>query len=143
MVMAMRTFYAFKINKELSILLKDSPYNLYRCLENIYYMDSKNAMLGRDLLEQVISLINVNNSNKLIYEKNKNNDFYTKIGSHHRIINKYRAEETNIWVKNTHYLITTNTLPRYLINFIEPYNIFICDFENKDYFWLTKLIVKV
>ena len=143
MVIIMRTFYAFKINKELSIILADSPYNLYRSLESIYYMDKKNVLLGRDLLEQIIALINFVESNKKIYEKNKDNDFYTKIGSHHRIINKYRAEETNIWVKKTHYLITTNTLPKNLVKFIEPNNLFICDFENKDYFWLSKLIVKV
>ena len=139
----MRTFYAFKINKELSILLSDSPYNLYRSLENIYSMDKDKVYLGKDLLEQIISLIDIEKTNKRIYEKNKNNDFYIKIGSHHRIYNKYRKEETNIWVKNTHFLITTNIIPNNIINFIDMKDIFICDFENKDYFWLSKLIVKV
>ena len=138
----MRTFYAFRINKELSILLSDTPYNLYRSLENIYYMDKDKVSMGRDLLEQIISLIDIEKINKEIFQKNKDNDFYTKIGSKHRIYNKYRNEETTIMVKKTHILINTNTIPRNLINYLDMKDIFICDFDNKDYFWLTKLFVK-
>ena len=35
----MRTFYIFKINKEMTILTKETPYNLYRAIEHLYYLD--------------------------------------------------------------------------------------------------------
>ena len=138
----MRTFYVFKINKEMSILLKDSPYNLYKTLEGIYFLNKEYVSYGACLLEQLISLIDVAKFDRLLYEKNKDNDFYMKIGSHHKIVNKYRKEETNIFVKRTHLLITTNVLSKNLSMFLDSNNLFVCDFYNKDYFWLSKIFVK-
>ncbi len=136
----MRVFYIFKINRELSILLLDSPYTLFRSLEGIYLLDKDAVSLGRDMLEQISCKIDVLNYNKMLYEKNKDNDFYMKIGNHHRIYNKYRAEETNIYVKNTHILLTTNVLPKNIASFLPSNDLFVCDFENRDYFWLNKLV---
>ena len=53
----MRTFYVFKINKEMSILLKDSPYNLYKTLEGIYFLNKEYVSYGAYLLEQIICFI--------------------------------------------------------------------------------------
>lgn len=136
----MRTFYIFKINKELSILLDDSPYNLYKTLEGIYLLDSESASYGKDLLEQIIYLIDIEKFNKLIYEKNKDNDFYMKIDNTHRILNKYRDEATYIRVRKTHIIVETNVMPKQLNVFLPVYDLFVCDFENKDYFWLSKLV---
>ena len=139
-VMIMRTFYIFKINKEFSLLLKENPYTLYKTLENIYLLDKESISIGKDLLEQVASLINIDAINKMIYEKNKDNDFYMKIGSNHRIYNKYRDEETIITVKNTHIYLTTNVLPKNIHLFLPSKDLFVCDFQNRDYFWLSKLV---
>ena len=136
----MRTFYIFKINKELSILLDESPYNLYKSLESIYLLDKKDVSYGKDLLEQITQLIDADKYNYLLYEKNKDNDFYMKIGNKHRIMNKYRDEETNICVKKTHITITTNIMPKNLNMFLPSNDLFVCDFHNKDYFWLSKLV---
>ncbi|MEG0794203.1 MAG: hypothetical protein RSF02_03170 [Bacilli bacterium] len=137
----MRTFYVFKINKELSVLLDESPYNIYKTLEGIYLLDKTSVSYGKDMLEQVTSLIDKEKINKQIFEKNKDNDFYTLVGNNHRILNKYRQEETNIFVRRTHILITTNVLPRNINSFLPANDLFVCDFENKDYFWLSKLVL--
>ena len=50
----MRTFYIFRINKEMEILLKDSPYNLFKSLEDIYLLDKTSIGIGKDLLDQII-----------------------------------------------------------------------------------------
>ena len=139
-VRLVRTFYIFKINKELSILLGESPYTLFKALESIYLMDKENVGVGRELLEQVSNLINTDAYNRLIYEKNKDNDFYQKIGNRHRIYNKYRQEETIITVKNTHILLTTNVLPKNINLFLPTNDLFVCDFANRDYFWLSRLV---
>lgn len=136
----MRTFYIFRINRELSVLLLENPYTLYKTLESIYLMDKTDISMGKELLDQVSLRFNVDTFNKMIYEKNKDNDFYMKIGNNHRIYNKYRAEETNIYVKNTYILVTTNVLPKNINLFLPNNDLFVCDFANRDYFWLTRLV---
>ena len=136
----MRTFYIFKINKEMGILLKESPYNLFKSLESIYLLDKASVGYGKELLDQIIVPIDKVKFNKLIYEKNKDNDFYMKIGDNHRIFNKYRKEETNILVKNSHILMKTNIISKNIQKFLPLNGLFACDFENKDYFWLEELV---
>jgi len=136
----MRTFYIFKINYEMEILLKESPYNLYRSLEGIYYLDKTNASYGATLLDNLIVPIDKDKYNRLIYDKNKDNDFYMKFKDTHRIINKYRNEDTNILVKNSYLLVRTNIINKDFIKYMPLNDLFACDFENKDYFWLEQLI---
>ena len=52
--MKLRTFYIFKINKEMGILLKESPYNLFKSLESIYLLDRASIGYGKELLDQII-----------------------------------------------------------------------------------------
>lgn len=136
----MRTFYIFKINREMGILLKDSPYNLFKSLEDIYLLDKSNISLGKDLLDQLIVPIDRVKYNKIIYDMNKDNDFYMKSGDMHKIINKYRKEETTIVVKNSHILLKTNIISRDIKKYLPIEAMFACDFSNKDYFWLEQLI---
>ena len=136
----MRTFYIFRINKEMEILLKDSPYNLFKSLEDIYLLDKTSIGIGKDLLDQIIVPIDKIKYNKLIYELNKDNDFYMKTGDVHKVVNKYRKEETTITVKNSHILLKTNIINRDIKKFLPVTEAFACDFQNKDYFWLEELI---
>ena len=136
----MRAFYIFKINKEMGVLLKDSPYNLYKSLEDIYLLDKTSIGIGKDLLDQLIVPIDKERYNRLIYELNKDNDFYMKNGDTHKVVNKYRKEETIITVKNSHILLKTNIINRDIKKFLPITELFACDFQNKDYFWLEELI---
>lgn len=136
----MRTFYIFRINKEMEILLKDSPYNLFKSLEDIYLLDKTSIGIGKDLLDQIIVPIDKMKYNKLIYELNKDNDFYMKTGDVHKVVNKYRKEQTTITVKNSHILLKTNIINRDIKKFLPVTEAFACDFQNKDYFWLEELI---
>ncbi len=136
----MRTFYVFKINSDLSILMEETPYNLYKTLESIYLLDKNNISFGKDLLDQMILPLEKDKINRLIYEKNKDNDFYMKVGDKHQIINKYRQENTEIIVKNAHILLKTNILSKNIKNFLPCKDFFVCDFASRDYFWLSKLV---
>lgn len=136
----MRTFYIFKINRDLAVLMNEVPYNLYRTLEGIYLLDKNSISYGKDLLDQVIIPIDKAKYNRTIYDLNKDNDFYTKVGDKHTIYNKYRNETTTIIIKNSHILLTTNVMKSNLKNFLPSNDFFVCDFLNKDYFWLSKLI---
>ncbi len=136
----MRTFYIFRISKEMQILLKNSPYNLFKSLEDIYLLDKTDIGIGKDLLDQIVVPIDKERYNKLIYDFNKDNDFYIKSGDTHKVINKYRKEETIITVKNTYILLKTNIINKDIKKFLPITQAFACDFQNKDYFWLEKLI---
>ena len=124
----------------MAILMKESPYNLFKSLEAIYLLDKSSVGYGKELLDQLIVPIDKVKFNKLIYEKNKDNDFYMKINDNHRIINKYRKEETNIQIKNSHILLKTNVISKNIKSFLPLNGLFACDFANKDYFWLEQLV---
>lgn len=124
----------------MGILLKESPYNLFKSLEDIYLMDRASISIGKDLLDQLVVPIDKLKYNKLIYDKNKENDFYMKSGDTHRIVNKYRKEDTTVIVKNTHILLKTNIINKDIRKFLPISGLFACDFLNKDYFWLEELV---
>lgn len=124
----------------MGILLKESPYNLYKSLENIYFLDRASIGFGKDLLDQLIVPLDKLKYNRLIYDKNKENDFYMKTGDNHRVVNKYRKEDTTITVKNSHILLKTNMINKNIRKFLPITELFACDFENKDYFWLEELV---
>ena len=136
----MRTFYIFRISKEMQILLKSSPYNLFKSLEDVYYLDNANIGIGKTILDQLIVPIDKEKYNKIIYDLNKDNDFYMKTGDTQKVVNKYRKEETTIVVKNSHILLKTNIISKDIKKFLPITMAFACDFQNKDYFWLEELI---
>lgn len=136
----MRTFYIFRINRQMGILLKNSPYNLFKSLEDIYLLDKTSIGIGKDLLDSLVVPIDKEKCNRLIYELNKDNDFYMKNGDTHKIVNKYRNENTTIIVKNSHILLKTNIINRDIKKFLPVTQAFACDFQNKDYFWIEELI---
>lgn len=103
-------------------------------------LDKADVGYGKDLLDDLVVPIDKIKYNRLIYDKNKDNDFYMKIGDNHRVVNKYRKEETNIWVKNSHILLKTNIINKNIRKLLPLSELFACDFENKDYFWLEELV---
>lgn len=122
------------------MLLRNNPYNLFRSLEGIYLLDRSNIGIGKDLLDQLIVPIDREKYNELIYNKNKDNDFYMKYRDTHRIFNKYRNEETCITIKNSFIMLKTNIINRDIKKFLPLSGFFACDFDSKDYFWLEELV---
>ena len=79
--------------------------------------------------------------NNLLYETYKDNDFYAMKGDKHLIYNKYKDETTEIDTHFNYLLLKTNTSKKTIFqNLLFNNNLFVCDFQNKDYFWLDKLI---
>ncbi len=137
----MRTFYIFNISDYLANLTKDNPYNLFRTLEGVYYLDKNDLDLGVSLFEQIAIPFHKEEIGKLIYDTYKNNDFYTKVGNKHRIYNKYLDEIVEMEPRCTYILLKTNTSKKNIFqNLLINKNLFACDFKNKDYFWIDRLI---
>ncbi|MBQ9833973.1 MAG: sporulation inhibitor of replication protein SirA [Bacilli bacterium] len=136
----MRTFYIFKINKEMAILTKDNPYNIFKSMEDIFKMTKKELPVGLNIYEQLITPINQNKVNRKIIMSYKDNDYYQKNYNVHSIYNKYKPEETKLTVKNSYLLLESNVIkPSFLKELSYDRDLFVCDFANKDYFWVDEL----
>lgn len=136
----MRTFYLFKIKTNYSILTKNNPYNLYKTLEEIYHLKKDEIKIAYDLFSQIRDTFNKELLDNNIYEYYKNRYTYTKINNTH-IINDYYTEEKSKLVINPSYLLirSTKQIPTFLRTITKKNNIFVCDFDNIDYFWLDEL----
>lgn len=138
----MRTFYIFKINKELATLTKDSPYSMFKSMEQIYKLDKKDFSIGLKLFEQLAVPIDYDKINKTIYKKYKDNDYYMKYRNVHKINNRYKPEDTKLTVNRVYLLLESNIIkPLFLKTLNIDNDLFVCDFENKDYFWLESLSI--
>lgn len=136
----MRTFYIFNIKKEFFKLTADFPYNLYNSLEHIYYLNKKDIYMAFKMFEALVDPINSKKVNKILFEKYKDNDNYIKYSNKHFFRNYFTDEETSILIKNTHLVLRSSVLnPHFLKDLYNNSHFFICDFENKDYFWINQL----
>jgi len=140
MVKLMRTFYIFKINNEFKSLTNDIPYNLYKTFETIYNFSNQDFSLAYDLFNKVALPFNKKKLNVNIFANNRSNNNYSKVNNIHFINNYYTDEKTELVVKKTHLLLKTTVLMPAFFNDLKYGDLFVCDFENKDYFWLENLI---
>lgn len=137
----MRTFYLFKIKKSYSELTKRNPYNLYKAIENIYYLKAEQLDYLSIFFRQIRDTFNKECIDNNIYEYYKNRYTYTKVNDTH-FINDYYTEEKSKLIINPSFLYikSTKNIPTFLKAITKKDNIFVCDFINKDYFWLEELV---
>ncbi len=138
----MRTFYIFKINNEFATLTKNCPYNLFKSMEQIYYADKNDVSTAYNIYEQIILPLNKMKINLDLFSQYKEDDHYTKFRDTHMINNFYNDEQTKLIVNSSYMVLkSTKSSPTFLDDLRELENLFVCDFENKDYFWLEKILV--
>ena len=114
----MRTYYIFNVNKYYGYMYKDNPFKMYKIFEEIYYSRDYNSIKAYHVLEEIANPFNKIMLNEYIY-----NEYKYKYG--------YKRKD------NIHYLNTTDKSILRINNYNN--NLFVCDFENMDYFWLSKL----
>lgn len=136
----MRTFYIFKIKKHFVILTKHNPYNLYKTIEKIYYLKEEQLKTSSIMFENLKDSFNKNNLNNNIFNIYKNNYSYTNFRNTHTIINNYTQEMTKLTINKDYLLLRTNKEKPEILNIIDSKDIFVCDFNNKDFFWLEDLV---
>ncbi len=140
----MRIFYIFKINKEFANLTKKHPYNLYKTIEQIYYLNPHDLNLAYKMFETIADAFNKRKINLDLFEIYRHNDHYTKFNNVHMINNYYTDEQSELTIKNSHLILkSTSNNPTFLKNLRTFENIFVCDFQNKDYFWLDQIHANV
>ena len=137
----MRTYYAFIIKDSLMHFYSKKPYSLYKILEQIYRLKNNDIVLGYRLLEQVTEPFGTRKTDKFIYKKHLNELEYSRLDDGHMIKNLYSEEITFLKVFHSHVRIKTNNNYSSFFSSIQEYdeNLFICDFENQDFFWVNKI----
>ncbi len=140
----MRVFYIFQIKKDLEKITKENPYMLFHTLETIYYREPDDIKLGYMFLKQIIEPIAIKDLDVLLFKKYKENYFYMKYRNVHSMHDVYRKENTTLTLNKTYIKLETNVIkPRFLNELRKNSNFFICDFTEKDYFWLDSLEVSL
>ncbi len=135
----MRTYYLFKINESFSILYLNKTFYLYKMLEQISLSSKTDFIISYRLFEQMAVPFNKTKINATLYKYYEYDESYSKTLNKHILDNN--IEKTKLTVYNTYIKIKTNkNLTDFFNRINEVENIFVCDFVNKDYFWLDKVI---
>ena len=137
----MRVYYLFKINDSFSKLYYNKTYYLYKMLEQISLSSKNDFIISYRLCEQMAVAFNKTEINSKIYRRYAFDSNYLKTLNKHVLDNK--VEKTKLTVYNTYIKIKTNkNITEFFKVLSNEENIFVCDFNNKDYFWLSKVTSK-
>lgn len=138
MVIILRTYYIFNINKYFAYIYKKFPYKMYKIIEELYHTKDYNTLSSYRYYQKFALPFDKILLNEYIYNLNKNNINYKRDNDIHTI---YNEKYNKLVINNSCMILKTNDIYSIFLNDINIHldNIFICDFENKDYFWLDLL----
>ena len=136
----MRKFYIFNINKEFRNETKIDSYVLFKVFEEIYNMNKDEINYGINIYNNIIIPINKNLLSNKIYDKYKYDENYIKFMNTHLYNNYFDNEYSKLIINNSYIEIDSSSIKPSFFNFLNKYKyLFVCDFENKDYFWLESI----
>lgn len=135
----MRVFYIYSVNDFFSSVYEQYPYKLYKMLESAYYTNKHNIVLASVQYDQITTNFNKLYVNNYLVANNKVDVYYYQKNNIHIISS--REEYTKLMVTSHCLKLKTNLNYPTFFNNIKNYsdNVFVCDFINKDYFWLNKV----
>ena len=134
----MRTYYIFNVNKFYKYMYNNNPFKMYKIFEEIYYSRNYDNIKSFRVMEEVSVPFNKIMLNEYIYFEYKLKYGYKRKDNIH-ILNT--DEKTTLRINNYNIKIETDNNYTVFFDYLSNYNsnLFICDFDNKDYFWLSKL----
>lgn len=136
----MRTYFIFKIKKHYATLTKNKPYQIYKTIEDMYYLNQKDLLSPSNIFLQIHDKFNTEILNSIIYNTYKDSYTYSKYKNIHQINDYFKEEQTKMIINNSYIVIkTTKEIPTFFEIISKNNNLFICDFINKDYFWISNI----
>ena len=137
----MRTYYLFDIKDNILKNYKHNYDELYEILESVYKLKEEDLVLGYDIFEKIVNPMKKDIVNNYIKEKNIENENYICYNYTHIINDFYNDESTKMIINNSNIKIKSNkNAPSFFYNIRKFNNIFVCDFNNKDYFLLEETV---
>ena len=111
---------------------------MYKIIEELYYTKDYDMLMSYKYYQKFALEFNKLTINEYIYNINKKNIHYTRDNNTHIILNE---KYNKLIVNSTCLILKTDDIYSVFLNDLHVYldNIFICDFKNKDYFWLDSL----
>lgn len=133
----MRKYYLFLIRNDFHDVYKKNSYTLYVTLANIYKLKNKNFCYGISIYNQLCQTFDVDVINN--YFVNKNRKYIKKHNNKFFINDIYIKQKTCIQINHSCLVLKSNSNMPYVLQVLKWYspNIFVCDFNNNDYFWLN------
>ena len=140
MVIIMRVFYLYNVNDFFCSVYERYPYNLYKMLEEAYFTNKHQMMVASSYYEELITNFNKLYLNNYLFANNKLDAYYYRKNNIHVISS--RLEYSKLMVNGYCLKLKTNLNYPKFFEHIRDYsdNIFVCDFDNQDYFWLSKVV---
>ena len=137
----MRMYYIFNIKENIYELYKNSPSNLFKVLESIYYMHQEEADYGFSLFKQITNRFKVDDLNNKIYIKLHKDLIYTKLENEHIINDLYHDEVSILKIKNSRLILESNKSYSTFFKILDEINnhYFVCDFKEKDFFFISDI----
>lgn len=133
----MREYYLFYINSDIKHIYFHESYQLFNTLKKIYNIKKESVVDGYLILRNLVDEIEKKKLNKIIFNDYRDSDYYIKFQNRHVINNYYNNEHTELIINNTYLkLISSENYPTFF-KYFNYDNVFVCDFNNKDYFWLN------
>lgn len=141
----MRTFYIFNINDNFLSLYKDSPTSLFNILKQIYKIAPNDINYAMNIFYQVNDEIPKEELDRRIFIDYHQDMPYKKNKDLHIYNNMYLNEDSTMEIKHNYIKIKSNKDFAYFFKILISYNLdyFVCDFKNKDYFFLKSIKVLV
>ena len=137
----MRTFLVFDINDNYYSLYKDYPKSIYNILNQVYHLKKDNLTFAKNILYSLINNIEKSELDKNIFIKLHRDLPYSKRGNIHMFNNFYYGEITTMEIKNHYIKIKSSKDYNYFLKSLSFYNnLFVCDFERGDYFFLKDFL---
>ena len=137
----MRKYYLFLIQKDFVPIYERHSMILYQTLENLFYLKEEDFRYGITLFEQLCrpfpievltDYMDKRFEQKIVKKKNK-----------YLFVHKNNEKSLLCFYNACIILFSTHNFPKVLKIFdIFSKNIFICDFKNRDYFWLHEVYHK-
>jgi len=126
----MRKYNLFVIRKEYVSLYRNKEEQLFELLYNLSNIRT-NLNYGITLFEQLCKKIEVETIQYYFYQK-----------YHCQNAKRYRFKEGTIFLKPTCIIVESSVNLPSILSIFYRYNkmIFVCDFENKDYFFLDTFL---
>lgn len=134
----MRTYYIFNVNRYFAYMYKNKPFKMYKIFEEIYYSKSYESLSTYRDFSTVVNSFNKKMLNEYIYYEFRLKYGYSKQDNKHNLNN---SENSVLIINNYNIKLTTENNYSIFFKYLNNYNnnLFVCDFENMDYFWLSKL----
>lgn len=134
----MRVFYIFNIKPEFKYLYKDSPSSLFNILKQLYYLKDDDIRYGKSLFNQLVNGIDKYDVDNYIFIKFHQKMDYSKKNNIHYLNNLYKNEISRLIVKKAYIKLEIENENSYFFDILSEINsnLFACNFEYLDFFWI-------